>query len=83
MLAIAAGGLVLGVFMIPFSEMERRERAASRIKRRWVAKSRSRWFQWRIRNWRNRYDPTSVMGRVTAWDNQHRPGYDTDTTQSW
>ena len=74
-LAIAAGGLLLGVFMVPFSEMERRERAADRIQRRWLAMSRSRR---RRAQWRNREDPTSVMGRTTAWDNglgNHPPNY--------
>ena len=73
MLAIAAGGLVLGVFMVPFSEMERRERAAGRIQRQWLQR---RWFQFLRWKWRNRCDPTSVMGRTTAWDNDFvRHGY--------
>ena len=77
MLAIAAG-LVIGVLMIPFTEKARRRRAAEIIQRRWIMKSRvSRRYGslssriGRLWEWRNRDDPTSVMGRTTAWDNAY------------
>ena len=75
MLAIAVG-LVLGVLIIPLTEIKRlvdmlyfeeaRERFAARtIQLRFRARQKSRRFRtW----WRQRPDPTSVMGRATAWD---------------
>ena len=81
MLAIAAG-LVIGVLMIPFTEKARRQRAAKIIQRRWLMKSRVsvRYGSWNARvfrlwQWRNREDPTSVMGRTTAWDNAYWRDY--------
>eukprot|EP00964_Phaeocystis_antarctica_P044156 scaffold25369_cov35-Phaeocystis_antarctica.AAC.3 len=81
MLAIAAG-LVIGVLAIPFTEKARRRRAAEIIQRRWLMKSRvsRRYGSWNERvlrrsRWRNRDDPTSVMGRTTAWDNAYYHDY--------
>ena len=73
MLVIAAG-LVLGVLMIPINEAIKKRSAARTIQRRVKAR---RLSQWRRYEWRNRFEwreePTSVMGRTTAWDHHYYP----------
>ena len=78
MLAIF-GGLLLGVLMIPLTEIKRLvdvlylEEARDRTRNRAAEKIQTRF--WR-NMWKRRYrqrtdgtrDPYSVMGRVTAWD---------------
>ena len=85
MLAIAMG-LVLGVLIIPLTEIKRlvdmlyfeearENRAARKIQNRF----------WR-NMWKRRYrqqtdgtrDPYSIMGRVTAWDRTHKRNYTSD-----
>ena len=74
---LAAVGLVLGLLMIPINEAIKKRSAARTIQRRVKAR---RLSQWRRYEWRNRFElseePTSVMGRTTAWDNDFvRHGY--------
>ena len=81
MLAIAAG-LVIGVLAIPFTEKARRRRAAKIIQRKFAMISRARRGfgslhdrAFRRARWHARDDPTSVMGRTTAWDNGYYNNY--------
>ena len=73
------GGLLLGVLAVPLIEVYRLvdmlyprsevSDAARTIQYRFRARKKSRRFRdW----WRQRPDPESVMGRVTAWDTDYQ-----------
>ena len=100
MLAILGGGLLLlgvreGLLVLGVSGMlagyhrEKRNDAARKIQRMWQVFS-TPWHRRRRRvrrQWREREDPMSVMGRVTAWDNvrprEHLYTYDHDTVNPY